>query len=224
VELKQAAGMNREVRIAILMTVLCCGIAGADPVPRGPPTTAQHLSWLTEVQSRVDARQSLRRKYPEVKLVSVGFSECVDFLRDAAVPNLIFDANAIVSLGVKQSTPITLTRLNTPSADLLQLVLDQADPVQHRIHYAVKDEFIFISTAEGVQRLDDFERRCRPPSHDFSNVLNRRILTQRTPMDLVSDDGIDNYQSMQLNDTDVVSAVRAISMRVGVSIDVDGRK
>jgi hypothetical protein len=212
--------MNRFGLVAILTTTMCCEIAGADPVNKGPPTTAQYLRWLAEVQSPIDARHNLRRRVPEVKFDRVGFSDCVDFLR-GLISNLIFDTTAVSDTGVKQSTPITFRRLDTPAADLLQLLLDQADPVQHRLHYAVQDEFVLISTTEGVRRLDDFERKYRPPSHDFHNVLNRRILTEGDPSISLGDTFGFPYDSMQFNDADVNTAVEAASKRANVPINVD---
>jgi hypothetical protein len=104
---------------------------------------------------------------------------------------------------------------------LIQLLLDQADPVQHRVHYAVQDEFVLISTAEGVRRLDDFERRYRPPSHDFCNVLNRRILTEGDPSISLGDTFGFEYASMRFDNLDIVVAVEATSKRENVPINVD---
>jgi hypothetical protein len=91
------------------------------------------------------AKNSLDRGVPELRLHGESLSDTNDFLRDISGVPFVVDWNALARVGVKKTSPVTVDAKNLKFSQAITMILDSASQKPGAITYAVKNAAIHIA-------------------------------------------------------------------------------
>jgi hypothetical protein len=98
------------------------------------------------------SRAAMNRSLPELKFDGVGFSDCIDFLRDVSGSNISVNWKALAEANVQKDAPITVRLYGVPLRKALSVILDQAAGGEALTYY-VEDNVVEITTKAMADKI-----------------------------------------------------------------------
>lgn len=126
-----------------VVSVLSFGrLGGAAPAPPTPPASQP----LAPPASQPAANPALARKLPEVKFNGVGLGDALDFITDVSGLAVEVNWDALRAAGVDRDVPVRASLRDVTIGKALAEVLDQAAGPRVKLHAAVGDRKIAVTT------------------------------------------------------------------------------
>ena len=91
------------------------------------------------------AKNSLDRVMPELRLRGETLSDTIDFLRDTSGVPFVVDWNALARVGVKKTSPVTVNAKKLKFSKAINMILDSVSKKPGAITYVVKNAAIHIA-------------------------------------------------------------------------------
>jgi len=110
------------------------------------------LALPNRLASASPSSAAMNRSLPELKFDGVGFSDCIDFLRDVSGSNISVNWKALAESNVQKDAPITVRLYGVPLRKALSVILDQAAGGEALTYY-VEDNVIEITTKAMADKI-----------------------------------------------------------------------
>jgi hypothetical protein len=108
-------------------------------------------------------RERLNENLIEISASNASFEKVLRFLADNMGVNICVDWNSLLTVGVEQSTPVTLTLRNVRMGKALQMVLEQGG--KGFIGYIIDEAVITVASLEGLSDPKYAVTALSQPSH-----------------------------------------------------------